>query len=222
MYNKRFFWSTGRASTIDISDGSQKISFSPSLFFFLLIISFLFVHFIYTCQAYMLLTASFESRTRLLCCCFLFFFWSIALTRKTFYKGKPRTIIKKKSCMCVTKDSLKLQVLNRPIEFKVLWRNFMFGLKEGTNPLLPVIYQDPHLCLFVFFIGNGHSNIWRGSRGYSIATIVCNLMPNPIPTYKFNIKFISTFWRYTHLNDPTVQFLTIQFSIINEVKWLHV
>ena len=38
-------------------------------------------------------------------------------------------------------------------------------------------------------------------------------MPNPVFTYTLNIWHGDTFYRYTQLNDPTVLFLTIQFSL---------
>ena len=37
-------------------------------------------------------------------------------------------------------------------------------------------------------------------------------MPNPVSTYIINIWFVNIFCWYTHLNDRTVLFLTIQFS----------
>ena len=46
-----------------------------------------------------------------------------------------------------------------------------------------------------------------------LSTIFGYLMPNSVLTYMWNILFIDTFCRYTQLNDQTVLFLTIQFSI---------
>ena len=56
---------------------------------------------------------------------------------------------------------------------------------------------------------------------HDISTIVGYLMPNPVFTYILNIWFINTFCRYSQLNDKTVQYLTIQFSI-NQFKWFQV
>ena len=46
-----------------------------------------------------------------------------------------------------------------------------------------------------------------------ISNIVGYLMPNPVFIYISNIWFVNTFGRYTQLNDQTVLFQTIQFSI---------
>ena len=46
-----------------------------------------------------------------------------------------------------------------------------------------------------------------------ISTIIGYLMPNPVFTYISSIWFVNTFCRYPQLNDQTVLFLTIQFSI---------
>ena len=48
---------------------------------------------------------------------------------------------------------------------------------------------------------------------YSKSTIVGYLMPNPVFTYILDKQIVNTFCRYTQLNDQTVLFLTIQFSI---------
>ena len=48
---------------------------------------------------------------------------------------------------------------------------------------------------------------------YDISTIVGYLMPNPVFAYILNTWVVNIFCRYTQLNDPTVLFLTIQFSI---------
>ena len=48
---------------------------------------------------------------------------------------------------------------------------------------------------------------------HGISTTVGYLMSNPVFIYVLNIWFINIFWRYTHLNDHIVLFLTIQFSI---------
>ena len=48
---------------------------------------------------------------------------------------------------------------------------------------------------------------------YSISTIVRYLMSNPISKYILNLWLVTTFCRYTHLNDQTVLFLKIPFSI---------
>ena len=47
---------------------------------------------------------------------------------------------------------------------------------------------------------------------YGISTIVGYLMPSPVFTYILNIRFVNIFLD-TQLNDQTVQFLRIQFSI---------
>ena len=44
-------------------------------------------------------------------------------------------------------------------------------------------------------------------------------MPNPVFTYISNIWFVNTFCRYIQLNDQTVLFLTIQFSI-SQQSWM--
>ena len=51
---------------------------------------------------------------------------------------------------------------------------------------------------------------------YGIATIVGYLMPNSVFTYVFNKWLVNTFRRYTQLNDQTVLFVTIQFSICKQ------
>ena len=38
-------------------------------------------------------------------------------------------------------------------------------------------------------------------------------MPSSVCTYILNTWFVNTFWSYTQLNDQTILFLTIQFSI---------
>ena len=48
---------------------------------------------------------------------------------------------------------------------------------------------------------------------YGISTIVGYLMTNPVFTYILDIIFVNTFSSYKQLNDQTVLFLTIQFSI---------
>ena len=48
---------------------------------------------------------------------------------------------------------------------------------------------------------------------YGISTIVGYFMPNLVFTYILDIWFVNTFYRYTQLNDQTVLFLIIQFSM---------
>ena len=48
---------------------------------------------------------------------------------------------------------------------------------------------------------------------YSISTIANYLMSNPVFTYISNISFVYTFCKDTRLNDQTVLFLTIQFTV---------
>ena len=48
---------------------------------------------------------------------------------------------------------------------------------------------------------------------YGISTIVGYLMPKPIFTYIFNTWFANIFCWYTQLNDQTVSFETIKFSM---------
>ena len=62
--------------------------------------------------------------------------------------------------------------------------------------------------------GNGLNE--PGVGFYGISTIVGNLMPNPVFTYILNIWSVNMFCRHTQLNDQTVLFLTIQFSIIQQ------
>ena len=52
---------------------------------------------------------------------------------------------------------------------------------------------------------------------YGISIIVGYLMPNLVFTFILNIWFVNTFCRYTHLNDQTDLFLTIHFSISQEI-----
>ena len=57
---------------------------------------------------------------------------------------------------------------------------------------------------------------------YGISTIVGDLMPNPVFIYILNIWFVNTSCRCTQLNDLTVLFLTIQFSmsfVCSHFKW---
>ena len=56
--------------------------------------------------------------------------------------------------------------------------------------------------------------IWFGLV-YGIWTIVGYFMPNPVFIYIYilDIWFVNTFCRYTQLNDQTVLYLTIWFSI---------
>ena len=56
---------------------------------------------------------------------------------------------------------------------------------------------------------NSFSLVWF----YGMSTIVGYLMPNSVFTYVLNIWSVNTFCSYTHLNDQTVLFLTIQLSI---------
>ena len=53
---------------------------------------------------------------------------------------------------------------------------------------------------------------------YGISIIVTYLMPNPLYTYILNVWFVNLFRRYTMLNDQTVLFLTIQFSLSQQSK----
>ena len=46
-----------------------------------------------------------------------------------------------------------------------------------------------------------------------ISTIVGYIMPNPVFTYILSIWFVNLFYKCTLINDQTVLFLTIQFSI---------
>ena len=48
---------------------------------------------------------------------------------------------------------------------------------------------------------------------YGISHIVGYLIQNPVFTYILNIWFLNTFCRYTQLNDQTVLFQIIKFSI---------
>ena len=48
---------------------------------------------------------------------------------------------------------------------------------------------------------------------YGISTLVGYLMPNPVFRYVLNMWFAPTFCWYTKLNDRTVLFQAIQFSI---------
>ena len=57
---------------------------------------------------------------------------------------------------------------------------------------------------------------------YDISTTVGYLMPNPVFTHILNKWFVNTFYRYTQLNDQTVPFLTIQFSLSQYVKCFQV
>ena len=52
-----------------------------------------------------------------------------------------------------------------------------------------------------------------------MATIVGCLMENPVFAHILNIWFVNTFSKYPQLNDPTVLFLTIQFSI-GQQSWM--
>ena len=42
-------------------------------------------------------------------------------------------------------------------------------------------------------------------------------MPHPVFASILNIWFVNTICRYTQLNDQTVQFLTIQFNISQQI-----
>ena len=48
---------------------------------------------------------------------------------------------------------------------------------------------------------------------YGISTLVYYLIPNPVFTYILKVWFVNIFCRDTYLNDQTVLFLTIQFSV---------
>ena len=52
---------------------------------------------------------------------------------------------------------------------------------------------------------------------YGISTVVGYLMPNHVFTYILDISFVNTFCRYIQLNDRTVLFLTVQFSVNQQI-----
>ena len=69
----------------------------------------------------------------------------------------------------------------------------------------------------------GHKNvglIWFGLVWfYRISTNFGYLMPNPAFTCILNIYDLQTFCWYKQLNNQTVLFLTIQFSVSQKIKW---
>ena len=58
----------------------------------------------------------------------------------------------------------------------------------------------------------GFSLVWF----YGISTIIGYWMPNLVYIIISNIWFVNTFFTYAQLNDQTVLFLTIQFSICQQ------
>ena len=121
---------------------------------------------------------------------------------------------KRRKLMCIWIDNgyiylsplllLKQNVAQIKFRSRGLNSEFSFTL---TSCLTKV--KEPSLLNYLTIPG-GFALVWF----YDISTVVCYLMP--IPVFYIYIKyiwFVNTSFRYTHLNDQTVLFQAIQFSI---------
>ena len=102
----------------------------------------------------------------------------------------------------LTLNNLQCQILFIYIYIYIYIYNLLVGF-YGISTIVGYLMSNP---LYTYIL-----NVCFGLVGsYDTSTTVGYLMLNPVFTY---IWFVNTFCRYVQLNDQTVLFQTIQFSL---------